>query len=106
MFDLARPAFLPPRVLDLRPPDDLGLLGDGDGAFVRRLLVAVAVALARDVLLIDDAVDPDLPVAAADVAQEIDRPARRHEEVIRADPDVAARARAPRLRRRHHAGKR
>src|SRR5947209_2675609 len=89
----AGPAGLTSCVLNPHPPDVDGLIDHLDCTFVGALLLGRAVALARNVLAIDDAIDPGLPVAAADVANEVDGPAGRNRDVIRADAHATARAR-------------
>src|SRR5262245_33301265 len=91
VVDLARPPFAPAHVTNPCPPDDVGLLHHAERAFVGALLVARAVTLAGNVLLVGYTVDPDLPVAAADVAHQIDRLTRRDREPFRADHHVAFR---------------
>src|SRR6266571_1180176 len=65
VIDLACPSFEAARVTNLRPPDGLRLINDGECTFVRALLVGRAVALAGNVLLVGNAIHPDFPVASA-----------------------------------------
>src|SRR5436189_1872469 len=105
VIDLPRPSLAAEGVANLRPPNDFGLLDHGDRAFVRALLLTRAVAGAGgNVLLVCDAVDPDLPVAARQVTQQINRLARRHSGVSASHHDLTLRRRPSNLRRRHDAG--
>src|SRR5258706_15452310 len=85
VIDLACPSLAAQLVANLRPPYGIGLFDDAQGALVGVLLLARAVALAGDVLLVNNPVHPDLPVAAADVTQQRDRLTCRDHDMRCAD---------------------
>jgi hypothetical protein len=68
VIDFAGPPLPPLGVAHLDPPYGLGLLGNRQCARVRRLISTGTVGSTSDVLLIGLTVDPDLPIAASDVA--------------------------------------
>src|SRR5690349_5437183 len=101
MIHFARPPFLAESVTYLGPPHDVRLFDDLECAFVGALLVAGAITLVGDVLLVRNAVDPDLPVAA-DIAQQIDRLARGDGDVLVADAHLPVGGGATYFGRGHH----
>ena len=87
VIDFARPPFVAELITHLGPPHRFGLFDHGQRTFVGALLLARAVALTRNVLLVNNAGDPNLPVAAPDITQQIDWLTCSNLDVRRANGD-------------------